>query len=61
LILASGPGHSHRGNESGHCYREEHGSGAGIVFLNVTHGPRIAPMRPTLSSIPTAVALTLVS
>jgi hypothetical protein len=25
LILTSGPGHSHRGNESGHCYREEHG------------------------------------
>jgi hypothetical protein len=49
LILAPSPSHSHGRNESGDRDREKHSSGAGIAFLKtpVTHGPRIAPTRPT--------------
>jgi hypothetical protein len=60
LIFARSLSHSHRRDKSGgDRSREEHGSGAGITLLkdSRTHGPGIAPTRPTLSSIPTAVAL----
>src|SRR5713226_5443462 len=58
LILAPSPSHSHGRNERGDRNREEHGGGAGIELLKDSHqtGPRIGPMRPALSSIPTLLS-----